>query len=205
MSRLTSRSSSSAPTGCQNTPSAVIVISGTRSARANAMPCVAKPRSAMRRITRSSSLTCWASRKLRNSSASASVETVAANRTRNPSARARSMPFQARAHVPFPRWLSWRSGVGLSRLICNVTRSRGNDAQRFETTSGKQHAVGEDRGRRRRSAGGENLANVRQHEGSPPVTKISLTPSSAASLAIRRTRSMPSARRGALGDERTQQ
>jgi hypothetical protein len=42
-------------------------------------------------------------------------------------------------------------------------------------------------------------------KGSPPVTKISLTPSSAASLAIRRTRSMPSARRGALGEERTQQ
>ena len=42
-------------------------------------------------------------------------------------------------------------------------------------------------------------------KGSPPVTKISLTPSSAASWAIRRTRSRPSARRGALGEERTQQ
>ena len=41
--------------------------------------------------------------------------------------------------------------------------------------------------------------------GSPPVTKISPTPSAAASLAIRRTRSRPSARRGAFGEERTQQ
>src|SRR6266700_1725349 len=41
--------------------------------------------------------------------------------------------------------------------------------------------------------------------GSPPVTKISLTPSSAASAVIRRTRASPSARRGALGEERTQQ
>jgi iron complex transport system substrate-binding protein len=38
-------------------------------------------------------------------------------------------------------------------------------------------------------------------KGSPPVTKISLTPSSAASVAIRRTRSRPSPRRDALGGE----
>ena len=35
--------------------------------------------------------------------------------------------------------------------------------------------------------------------GSPPVTKISLTPISAASLAIRRTRARPSSRRGYFG------
>ena len=60
----------------------------------------AKPRSAMRRMTRSSSPIPCASRKRRNSSASSSMETVAANRTRNPSARARSMPRHARAQVP---------------------------------------------------------------------------------------------------------
>ena len=37
MSRVTKKSSSSAPTGCQYTPSAVTVISGTRSARASAI------------------------------------------------------------------------------------------------------------------------------------------------------------------------
>src|SRR5271169_6113570 len=47
MSGVTKRSSSSAPTGCQYTPSAVMVISGTRSARARATPCVAKPRRAL--------------------------------------------------------------------------------------------------------------------------------------------------------------
>jgi len=41
--------------------------------------------------------------------------------------------------------------------------------------------------------------------GSPPVTKISLTPSSGASPVIRCTRASPSSRRGTLGDERTQQ
>ena len=87
----------------------------------------AKPRSATRRITRSCSLTCFLSRNFRNSVASVSVVTVAAMRTRNPSARIRSMPCHALTHVPFPRCRSWRSGVGLSRLICNVTRSRGND------------------------------------------------------------------------------
>ena len=43
------------------------------------------------------------SRKWRNSAASLSVETVAASRTRNPSARARSMPFHALTQVPVPR------------------------------------------------------------------------------------------------------
>ena len=42
-------------------------------------------------------------------------------------------------------------------------------------------------------------------KGSPPVTKISFTPSPAASTTIRRTRARPSSRRGAFGDERTQQ
>ena len=41
--------------------------------------------------------------------------------------------------------------------------------------------------------------------GSPPVRKISCTPSCAASLAIRRTRARPSGRRLALGEDRTQQ
>src|SRR6516165_9204068 len=36
--------------------------------------------------------------------------------------------------------------------------------QRFEPTSGKQHAVGEDRSRCRRSTRGNDLANIRQHE-----------------------------------------
>src|SRR5262247_1156681 len=54
ISRLTSRSASSAPTGCQYTPSAVMVTSGTRSARATATPSVAAPRNAIRRMTRSS-------------------------------------------------------------------------------------------------------------------------------------------------------
>jgi alkylation response protein AidB-like acyl-CoA dehydrogenase len=44
--------------GCQYTPSAVIVISGTKSTRASARPCSAKPRSATRRITRSSARIC---------------------------------------------------------------------------------------------------------------------------------------------------
>ena len=74
-----------------------------------------------------------ASRKRRNSSASASVDTVAANRTRNPSPRARSTPAHARAHVPGPRWRSCRSGVGLSRLICSVTRSRGRASEVLPT------------------------------------------------------------------------
>ena len=65
--------------------------------------CSAKPRSAMRRITRSCSLIFLLSRNWRNSAASASVATVAASRTRNPSARARSMPFHALAQVPAPR------------------------------------------------------------------------------------------------------
>jgi hypothetical protein len=42
-------------------------------------------------------------------------------------------------------------------------------------------------------------------KGSPPVTNISLTPSSAASVAIRWMRVRPSSRRGALGEERTEQ
>src|SRR5712664_416242 len=37
-------------------------------------------------------------------------------------------------------------------------------AQRFEPTSGKQHAVGEDRGRCRYSARGKDLADIWQHE-----------------------------------------
>src|SRR6516164_125388 len=37
-------------------------------------------------------------------------------------------------------------------------------AQRFEPASSKQHAIGEDSGRCRRSAHGEDLANIRQHE-----------------------------------------
>src|ERR1700680_471979 len=37
-------------------------------------------------------------------------------------------------------------------------------AQRFEPTSAKQHAVGEQRERRRHGAGGKDLANIRQHE-----------------------------------------
>ena len=93
----------------------------------SAISRVARPRSAMWRTTRSSSGICWASRKRRNSSASALVETVAASRIRNRSARARSMPLHARAHVPLPRWRSCRAGSGLSRLICKVTRSSGNE------------------------------------------------------------------------------
>jgi hypothetical protein len=42
------------------------------------------------------------------------------------------------------------------------------------------------------------LPMSRSRNGSPPVTKISLTPSSAASVAIRRTRSTPSARAAPL-------
>src|SRR4051812_21669627 len=38
-------------------------------------------------------------------------------------------------------------------------------AQRYELASGKQHSVGEDRGGRRRSAGNNDLANIRQHKG----------------------------------------
>src|SRR5258705_2761948 len=37
-------------------------------------------------------------------------------------------------------------------------------AQRFEPTSRQQHSVGEDRDRRRRSARGKDLANIRQHK-----------------------------------------
>jgi hypothetical protein len=37
-------------------------------------------------------------------------------------------------------------------------------AQRFESTSTKQHAVGEDRDWRRRSARGKDLTNIGQHE-----------------------------------------
>src|SRR5207248_2873243 len=37
-------------------------------------------------------------------------------------------------------------------------------AQRFEPAPGKQHAVGEDRDRRRRSACGEDLANIGEHK-----------------------------------------
>ena len=79
-----------------------------------------------RRITRSSSPISCASRKRRNSSASPSVVTVAANRTRTPPGE-RARPPAGRAPGARPRWRSWRSGVGLSRLTCSVTRSLGRE------------------------------------------------------------------------------
>src|SRR5712675_303300 len=111
----------------------------------------------------------------------------------------------ARAHVPSPRWRSCRSGVGLSRLICKVTRSRCNE----RSVSSRLPANSIPLVRTVTGAAAAHAARISpisgSINGSPPVTKISLTPSSAASMAIRRTRSIPRARRGALGDERTQQ
>ena len=115
------------------------------------------------------------------------------------------MPFHARAHVPVPRWRSCRSGVGLSRLICSVTRSRGNE----RSASSRRPANSMPLVSTVVGAAAAHAARISpmsaSRKGSPPVTKISLTPSSAASLAIRCTRARPSARRGALGEERTQQ
>ncbi len=113
------------------------------------------------------------------------METVAARHTRKPCARARWIPSRARAHEPRPRWRSCSSGVALSRLICRTIRSRGNAARLSA----------------RRPANRIPLVNTvvgaaaAQHarispmfssrKGSPPVTKISLTPSAGASRAIR--------------------
>ena len=114
-------------------------------------------------------------------------------------------PFQARAHVPVAAMEVvplWRRAVEADLQGHAIARQR---VQRFEPPSGKQHAVGEHRGRRGGGAGGRISPMSVSRNGSPPVTKISSTPSSAASIAIRCTRSRPSARRGALGEERTQQ
>src|SRR5262249_44156274 len=98
-----------------------------------------------------------------------------------------------------------RSGVGLSRLICKVKRSRGNarrisrrrPARSIPLVSMVVGAVAAQAVSMSPMSGSKN--------GSPPVTKASPTPSASASLSIRRTRSRPSARRGAFGEERTQQ
>jgi len=113
--------------------------------------------------------------------------------TRNPSARARSMPRHARAHVPVPAMaVVPRRCVGLSRLICKLKRPRGNERSVFEPPPGEQHAVGEDRRRRSGDARCQDPADVwKQKRARPPVTKISPMPSSAASLAMRCTRSRP--------------
>ena len=205
MSRVTRRSASSAPTGCQYTPSAVMVTSGTKSARLIATPSLAVPRKAIRRMTRSAAAIFSSSRNWRKPSASSSVETVAASRTRKPSARARSIPSRVRAHVPGPRWRSCSSGVALSRLICRTIRSRGN-ACRLSARRPVNNiplvstVVGATAAHASRMWPISSSRN-----GSPPVTKISSTPSCAASRAIRCTRASPSSRRGTVGDERTQQ
>jgi len=107
--------------------------------------------------------------------------------------------------APMPRWRSCRAGVGLSRLICKLKRPRGNE----RSVSSRRPANSMPLVRTVVGAAAMHAVRIPpmsgSRKGSPPVTKISPMPSSAASLAMRCTRSRPSARRGALGEERTQQ
>jgi hypothetical protein len=193
MSRLTSKSPSSAPTGSQN-PFGCDRHLGDRPHSHQGDALLGRAPHRYSPDHQFSSL-----RRPRYPSASALVETVAANYTRNPSARPARFRFRREPMLPCRDCDPAAPASDYRGLICRVTRSRGNERELLGRPPRNSMSLV-------RTATGVVVAHAKMispmsggMSGLPPITKISPTPSSAASAAIRRTRSI---RSGALGDER---
>ena len=165
MSRVTSKSASAAPTGCQYTPSQVIVISGTKSARASA---TALGRSAAQRnmadhpvplvdlssvyeTTELLGLTVGRYGRRQPHAKSLGPSPLDASPCAHPGAVSAMLVVPARC---------WAVEADLQSHA--IARQR---AQRRKPPSREEHAVGEDRRRRRGGARRQDLADVGKHKG----------------------------------------
>ena len=169
-SRVTSWSSWSAPTGCQYTPSAVTVTSGTSVSTVSVDAARRRPAAG----ERPDDLVLAGDAEARRGSAWKRLE-----RRRSPRSAARwrrpgpGSPRRGRSGCPSTARVPGAPAAvrvvrprrsAESRLICRVSRVPVHPAQRLQPAAAEQHPVGEQRGGQHGGAGGDEVVEVGQQE-----------------------------------------